>query len=144
MCPSLIQVHFCPETIYFFLIQFILNELSSIYFLTFKIFAKISSLKSLATYHLENRKNIPTVSEFDKTFLGHWISRDKSNDTFHFVIQDLENFLGFLEPFWQFIIIIIIWPFLKISNFLEFYKLIMIPTMLLQLYLLKWQPLLWP
>ena len=33
-------------------------------------------------------------------------------------------FLGFLEPLWQFIIIIIIFPFLKISNFPGFYTLL--------------------
>ena len=98
MCPSLIQVCFYLETIYFFSIQFILNELSSSHFLTSEIFVKISSLESLATYHSENRKNIPTISEFDKTFLGQWILQDKSNGSVHFVIQDLENFLGFLEP----------------------------------------------
>ena len=31
------------------------------------------------------------------------------------------NFLGFPEPLWQFIVIIIIFSFLKISNFPEFY-----------------------
>ena len=67
----LIRVYFCPETIYLFLVHFILNELSSSHFLTFEIFIKILSLKSLATYHPENRKNIPTVSEFDETFMGH-------------------------------------------------------------------------
>ena len=71
MCPSLILVHFCPETIYFFSVQFSLNELSSIHFLTSDIFVKISSLKSLVTYHPKNRKNIYIVSEFDKTFIGH-------------------------------------------------------------------------
>ena len=71
MCPSLIRVRFCPEALYFFSVQFILTELSSSHFLTFKIFVKISSLESLATYHLENRKNILIVSEFDETFLGH-------------------------------------------------------------------------
>ena len=64
-------VHFCLETIYFFSIQFILNELSSRHFLTFEIFVKISSLELLA--HLENCKNIMNVLEFDETFLGHWI-----------------------------------------------------------------------
>ena len=58
----LIRVCFYPETIYFFSIQFILNELSSSHFLTSEIFVKISSLKSLTTYHPENRKNIPIVS----------------------------------------------------------------------------------
>ena len=46
----LIQIHFCLEIIYFFSVQFILNELSSSHFLTFEIFVKISSLKSLTTY----------------------------------------------------------------------------------------------
>ena len=91
-------------------------------FSDFRDFHKISSLESLVTYHPKNRKNIPTVSKFDETFLGHWILGDKSNSIVRFVIRDLENFLGFLEPFWKFIIIIIIiLPFLKISNFLEFY-----------------------
>ena len=67
----LIGVHFCPETIYFFSIQFILNELSSSHFLTYEIFVKISSLKSFTAYHPENRKNILLVLEFDETFLGH-------------------------------------------------------------------------
>ena len=86
------------------------------------IFVKILSLESLATYHLENHKNIPIVSEFDETFPGHWISRDESYDAVHIIIRDLENFVSFPEPLWQFIIIIIILPFLKISNFSEFYK----------------------
>ena len=64
----LIRVCFFPETIYLFLIQFILNELSSSHFPTSKIFVKISFLKSLVTYHPKNRKNIPIVSEFDKLF----------------------------------------------------------------------------
>ena len=59
-----------PETIYFFLVQFILNELSFSHFLTSEIFVKISSVESLATYHPENHKNIPIVSEFDETFPG--------------------------------------------------------------------------
>ena len=71
MCLPLIRVRFCPEKIYLFSVQFILNELSSSHFPTSKIFVKISSLKSLATYHAENNKNIPNVSEFDETFLGH-------------------------------------------------------------------------
>ena len=70
-CPSLIQVRFYPEIIYFFSVQFSLNELSSSHFLTSEIFVKISSLESLTTHHPENSKNIPTVSEFNKTFLGH-------------------------------------------------------------------------
>ena len=71
MCPSLIQVCFFSETIYFFSVQFILNQLSPNHFLTFEVFVRTSSLDSLVTYQLENRKNIPTVSEFDETFLGH-------------------------------------------------------------------------
>ena len=55
----------------YFSVQFILNEFSSNHFLTFKIFVKISSLKSLATYHPENCKNILIVSELNETFLGH-------------------------------------------------------------------------
>ena len=121
MCPSHIWICFYPEIIYFFLVQFILNELSSSHFPISEIFVKISSLESLTTYHPENRKNIPTISEFDETFLGHWISRDESNDSVRLVIRHLENFLGFPEPLWQFIIIIIIIPVLKISNFPGFY-----------------------
>ena len=71
MCLSLIRVRFCPEIIYLILVQVILNELSSSYTLTSEIFVKISSMESLTTYYPENRKNIPTVSEFDETFLGH-------------------------------------------------------------------------
>ena len=59
---------------FFFSVQFILNELSLSHFLNFDILIKISSIESLVTYQIENRKNIPTVSEFDETFLGHWIS----------------------------------------------------------------------
>ena len=69
--PSLIRVRLCSEIIYFFSVQFSLNELSSSHFLTSEIFVKIFSLESLATYHPENRKNIPIVSEFDENFLGH-------------------------------------------------------------------------
>ena len=74
MCLYLIRVRFSPETIYFFSVQFILNELSSNHIMTSDIFVKISTLMSLAIYHPENCKNIPTVSKFDETFLGHWIS----------------------------------------------------------------------
>ena len=100
MCPSLIQVRFCPKTIYLFLVQFILNELSSSHFLTYEIFVKISSLESLTTYHLENRKNILTVLELDENFLDHWISLDESNGEVCFVIRNLEIFLGFPKSFW--------------------------------------------
>ena len=69
MCLSLIQVRFCPETIYLFSIQFILNELNSRDFLTFEIFVKISSLKSLATYPSKTHKKILIVSKFNEIFL---------------------------------------------------------------------------
>ena len=63
----LIRVHFCSKTIYLFLVQFILNELSSSHFLTSEIFVKISSLKSLTAYHPENRKRKPLVHICDPT-----------------------------------------------------------------------------
>ena len=108
MCPSLIRVRFCPETIYFFSVLFILTELSSSHFLTSEIFIKISFRESLATYDLENRKNILTVSEFNETFLGHWISRDEFNDIVRFVILDIENFLGFPEPLWKLLLLLLL------------------------------------
>ena len=86
MCPSLIQVCFLPEIIYFFLVHFILNELSSSHFLTSQISVKISSLESLTTYHPENRKNIPIISKFDEAFLGHYILQDKVNGAVRFII----------------------------------------------------------
>ena len=95
MCPSLIWICFYFKIIYLFSVQSILNELSLNHFLTFEIFIKISSLELLATYHLENRKNIPTISEFDETFLGQWILSDKSNGAVCFVIRDLEFFKFF-------------------------------------------------
>ena len=64
----LIRVRFFPETIYFFSVQFILNELSSSHFLISEIFVKISSLKSLTTYHPENRKKISIILEFNENF----------------------------------------------------------------------------
>ena len=129
MCPSLIRVRLYPETIYLFSVQFILHELSSSHFLTSEILIKISSMESLATYHLETRKKILIILEFYEIFLGHYISRDEFNGVIGLVIRDLENFLGFPKPLWQFIItiiiiiiiIIIIFPFLKISNFPGFY-----------------------
>ena len=51
-----IRVPFCLEKIYLFSVHFILNELNPSHFLTSEIFVKISSLKSLTTYHPENRK----------------------------------------------------------------------------------------
>ena len=35
-------------------------------------------------------KNL-TISESDKIRLGNWISREKSNAEFHFIIRDLES-----------------------------------------------------
>ena len=67
-----IQIHFYPETIYFLLVHFILNELISSHFLTSEIFVKISSLKSLATYHPENRKIFRLSQNLTKLF---WITR---------------------------------------------------------------------
>ena len=49
-CPYLMQVRFYLETIYFFSVQFSLNELSSSHFPTSAIFVKMSFLESLATY----------------------------------------------------------------------------------------------
>ena len=72
MCPSLIRVRFCPETIFLFPVQFILNELSSSYFLTFEIFVKFSSLESLTTYHPETRKNFRLSQNLTKFF---WVTR---------------------------------------------------------------------
>ena len=71
MSLSLIRVHLCPETIYLFSIQFILNKFSLSHFPTSEIFIKISFLESLTTYYLETCKTIPIVSEFDEIFLGH-------------------------------------------------------------------------
>ena len=67
-----IQIPFYPETIYFLSVHFILNELSSSHFPTSEIFVKISSLKSLATYHLENRKIFRLSQNLTKRF---WITR---------------------------------------------------------------------
>ena len=53
---ALFESVFTPKQFNFFSVQFILNELSSSHFLISEIFIKISSLKSLATYHPENHK----------------------------------------------------------------------------------------
>ena len=58
-----------PKTIYLFSIQFILNELSPSHFLTFEIFVKISSLKSLTAYHPENCKIFHLSQNSTKLFL---------------------------------------------------------------------------
>ena len=57
-----------PKIIYFVLVYFILNELSSSHFLTFEIFIKISSLESLVTYHPKNRKNFHLSQNLTKLF----------------------------------------------------------------------------
>ena len=112
-CPSLIRVRFYPEIIYFFSVQFILNELNLNNFLTSEIFVKISSLESLATYHPENRKKFRLSQNWTKIF--RVTRRDEFNGAVRFVILDIENFLGFPEPLCKFIIIIIIiFPFFEI------------------------------
>ena len=63
---------FYLETIYFFSIHFILNELSPSHFPTFKIFVKISSLKSLTAYDPENRKILRLPQNSTKFF---WVTR---------------------------------------------------------------------
>ena len=71
-CSYFIQIRFYPEIIYFFSVQFSLNELSSSYFLTSEIFDKISSLKLLATYHPKNRKKFRLSQNLKKFF---WVTR---------------------------------------------------------------------
>ena len=68
----LIRIRFSPEPIYFFSVQFILNELSSSHFLTSEIFVKISSLKSLIAYHPKNRKIFRLSQNSMKLF---WVTR---------------------------------------------------------------------
>ena len=63
-CP----VHLCPETIYFFSVQFILNELNSSYFLTPEILVKISSMESLGTHYSETRKKFRLSQNLSKFF----------------------------------------------------------------------------
>ena len=67
-----IQVRFCPEIIYFFLVHFILNEFSPSHFPTSEIFVKISSLELLTTYHPKNRKNFRLSQNLMKFF---WVNR---------------------------------------------------------------------
>ena len=67
-----IRVRFCPETIYLFSVHLILNKLNPNHFLTSEIFLKILSLKSLATYHPENRK-IFRMSQNSMKLL--WVTR---------------------------------------------------------------------
>ena len=62
-CPYIMRVHFYPEIIYFFSIQFSLKELS--------LKRTFQSMELLTTYHPENRKKISIISEFDENFLGH-------------------------------------------------------------------------
>ena len=78
-----IRVRFCTKTIYIFLVHFILNELNSSHFLTSKIFVKISSLKSMTTYHPENRKIFHLSQNSTKLF---WVTRFReTNLTTQFV-----------------------------------------------------------
>ena len=57
-CHTIVaRIRFHLETIHFLVVQFILIELISSHSLASEIFMKISSLESLATHHLENRKN---------------------------------------------------------------------------------------
>ena len=63
-----IRVHFYPKNFYFFSVHFILNELSPSHFLTSEIFVKISSLKSLMTYHPDNRKIFRRSQNLTKLF----------------------------------------------------------------------------
>ena len=53
----------------YFIVQFILNVLSSSHFPTFEIFVKISSLESLATYHNVhwNREKNPNMMNDENT-----------------------------------------------------------------------------
>ena len=72
-----------PNFFYFFSIQFILIELNSNHFLTFEIFVKISSLKSLATNHPEIRKIFRLSQNSTKHF---WVTRFReTNLTMEFV-----------------------------------------------------------
>ena len=70
--PYLMRVRLCPEIIYFFSVQFSLNELSSSHFLTSEIFVKMSSLKSLVTYYPETRKKFRLSQNSMKIF---WVTR---------------------------------------------------------------------
>ena len=69
MCPS---GSFYPETIYLFYVQFILNELSSIHFLTSKIFVKISSLES---WRLISQKLVKKFQLFQNSTKFFWVTR---------------------------------------------------------------------
>ena len=73
-----IRVRFYPENFYFFSIHFILNELSPSHFMTSEIFVKISSLKSLATYHPKNRKIFQRSQNLTKLF---WITRFRETNS---------------------------------------------------------------
>ena len=68
----LIRVRFFPEKFYLFSVHFIVNELRSSHFLTFEIFVKISSLKSLANYYPEIRKIFRLSQNSTKFF---WVTR---------------------------------------------------------------------
>ena len=59
---------FLPRNNLFLFSSLYLNELSPNHFLTSEIFVKISSLKSLATYHPENRKIFRLSQNLTKLF----------------------------------------------------------------------------
>ena len=63
---------FTPKNFIFFSVHFILNELNPNNFLTSEIFVKILSLKSLVTYHPENRKIFRLSHNSTKIF---WVTR---------------------------------------------------------------------
>ena len=69
-CTLRSRFRFYLKTIYFFSVQFILIELGPNHFLTFEIFVKISSLKSLTPPPIKFVK-IQTISKFDEPFSGH-------------------------------------------------------------------------
>ena len=75
----------------------------------------------IGPFRLKIREN-SFVSEFDANQLGSYILRDDSNGTTHFIIQDLENFLGFLGPFQQFFFFTILATFQKNSIFPGFHR----------------------
>ena len=61
-----------PKQFIFFSVHFILNEFSPSHLLTFEIFVKILSLKSLVTYHPENRKIFRLSHNSTKLF---WVTK---------------------------------------------------------------------
>ena len=64
-------------------------------------------------------KNVstPTISEFYEILRASLISRDDSNDTIRFVIQDLENKFQIFNRNYNFVIEITILPFFQKLEF---------------------------